>query len=123
MKKIIRFSIPFIAACLMLGMIFFMVGASNHTAAALSSSSTEGGILVTTLDDELNTDGDCSLREAITAANDNSVVDACPAGDAVITDTITFSVSGMITLNSLLNVTGGGPLVIDGANTITISGD
>lgn len=39
-----------------------------------------GGISVTTTDDELNSDGDCSLREAIAAANTDTAVDACPAG-------------------------------------------
>ncbi|GAB4581712.1 MAG: hypothetical protein Fur0022_44620 [Anaerolineales bacterium] len=38
-------------------------------------------ITVTTPIDELNTDGDCSLREAIRAANINAAVDACPAGN------------------------------------------
>lgn len=37
-------------------------------------------IEVTTTDDELNADGDCSLREAVLAANSNAPVDACPAG-------------------------------------------
>jgi len=123
MNKIIRFFIPFILAFLFLGMLIWLAGASSQAVADPSPSTIEGSILVTTLEDELNTDGDCSLREAIQAANTNLPVDDCPAGDAVITDTITFSVSSTITLNSLLNVTGGGPLVIDGANTITISGD
>jgi len=35
---------------------------------------------VTTFADELNTDGDCSLREAIRAANNDVATDACPAG-------------------------------------------
>jgi len=35
---------------------------------------------VTTTDDELNSDGDCSLREAVQAANCDCPVDACPAG-------------------------------------------
>lgn len=38
-------------------------------------------ITVTTTADELNTDGDCSLREAIAAANYDVAVDACPAGN------------------------------------------
>lgn len=38
-------------------------------------------ITVTTTDDELNHDGDCSLREAIQAANTDLAVDACPAGN------------------------------------------
>jgi CSLREA domain-containing protein len=37
-------------------------------------------IVVTTTDDELNADGDCSLREAIVAANTNAAVDACAPG-------------------------------------------
>ena len=46
-------------------------------------------IAVTTTVDELNTDGDCSLREAVRAANTNLAVDACPAGQNGQTDTIT----------------------------------
>ena len=42
-------------------------------------------ILVDTLDDELNTDGDCSLREAIIAANTDAPRDACPAGSGADT--------------------------------------
>jgi len=45
------------------------------------------GISVNTTDDELNSDGDCSLREAIQAANTDSAVDACPGGSGA--DTIT----------------------------------
>ena len=44
-------------------------------------------ITVNTTDDELNADGDCSLREAIQAANTDAAVDACTAGSG--TDTIT----------------------------------
>lgn len=39
-------------------------------------------IMVTTTLDELNTDGDCSLREAIQSANTNLSADACVAGTA-----------------------------------------
>ncbi|MGD2157032.1 MAG: CSLREA domain-containing protein, partial [Anaerolineales bacterium] len=49
-------------------------------------------ITVNTSDDELNNDNDCSLREAIQAANTNSVVDKCSAGQANPNlDTITFT--------------------------------
>jgi len=37
-------------------------------------------IAVTTVDDELNVDGDCSLREALAAAAADAAVDACAAG-------------------------------------------
>ncbi len=40
-------------------------------------------LAVTTVTDELNTDGDCSLREAVVAANTNAAVDACGAGAGV----------------------------------------
>jgi CSLREA domain-containing protein len=43
---------------------------------------------VTTFLDELNNDGNCSLREAIRAANLNTPVDACPAGSATGMDII-----------------------------------
>ena len=45
-------------------------------------------IVVNTLDDESNSDGDCSLREAIEAAETDAIVDACGAGGGA--DTITF---------------------------------
>ncbi|HRF48718.1 MAG TPA: choice-of-anchor Q domain-containing protein [Anaerolineales bacterium] len=56
-------------------------------------------ITVTTTSDELNTDGDCSLREAIVAANTNAAVDACPAGSGADTinlpaGTFTLSLAG-----------------------------
>lgn len=40
----------------------------------------DASIIVNTTDDELNFDGDCSLREAIQAANSDTAVDACTAG-------------------------------------------
>jgi CSLREA domain-containing protein len=52
----------------------------------------EDVILVTTTDDELNADGDCSLREAIQAANDDVAIDGCSAGGAV--DVISLGVEG-----------------------------
>ncbi|HEV8574466.1 MAG TPA: choice-of-anchor Q domain-containing protein, partial [Dehalococcoidia bacterium] len=45
-------------------------------------------ITVTTTADELNADGDCSLREAIQAANTNTAVDACGAGGGADTVTV-----------------------------------
>jgi CSLREA domain-containing protein len=45
---------------------------------------------VNTTDDELNSDGDCSLREAINAANLDEAVDACAAGSGA--DVITLPI-------------------------------
>jgi CSLREA domain-containing protein len=121
MNKIIRFSVPFIISFLFLGMLIWLAGASSRVVAHSSRSTYEGSILVTTLDDELNDDGDCSLREAIQAANTNTPVDACSSGD-VLTDTISFDVEGTIVVTSQLSVIAGGPLVIDGGDVITTSG-
>ena len=60
-------------------------------------------ITVNTTDDELNADGDCSLREAIRAANTDSMIDACPGGSGsdeivfdanVVPGTFALSISG-----------------------------
>jgi CSLREA domain-containing protein len=48
-------------------------------------------ITVNTAEDESNNGGDCSLREAVRAANSNAAVDACAAGRARSRDTIRFS--------------------------------
>ncbi len=62
-------------------------------------------IAVNTSDDELNSDGDCSLREAIQAANTNAAVSGCAAGQAAPNlDTITFAAA-----------TNGNPIVLAGA--------
>jgi CSLREA domain-containing protein len=45
-----------------------------------SAADSVATIMVTTVEDELNADGDCSLREAIQAANTDTAVDACPGG-------------------------------------------
>ena len=64
-------------------------------------------IFVNTVEDELNSDGDCSLREAIASANGNSAVDDCTAGQSVQTDAIFFAINDDIVLNPGL-----GPLII-----------
>ncbi|MFQ5419800.1 MAG: CSLREA domain-containing protein [Anaerolineae bacterium] len=55
-------------------------------------------ITVNTTEDEYNSDGDCSLREAIAAANNDTAVDACGPGTG--NDVIQFSLStpALITL-------------------------
>ena len=42
-------------------------------------------ITINTPDDELNSDGDCSLREAVQAANTDTGVDGCTAGSGADT--------------------------------------
>jgi hypothetical protein len=79
-------------------------------------------LVVNTLDKEQNSDGDCSLAEAIAAANTNNAVDACAAGSPLSVDIITFAVSGTIGVSEQLEVTAGGPMLINGGGAITLSG-
>lgn len=69
-----------VVACLL-----FAGFALSMPASASASLAPEATILVNTLTDELNSDGDCSLREAIRAANLDQAVDACPAGSGADT--------------------------------------
>ncbi len=72
-------------------------------------------ITVTTLIDERNADGDCSLREAVEAANQNVAVDDCSAGEEGL-DEIVFNVTeaggsvilglGVISVTDSLSING-----------------
>jgi CSLREA domain-containing protein len=88
-------------------------------------------ITVTTTADELNSDGDCSLREAIQAANTDTAIDACTAGSAADTIVVpagiyTLGIAGAgenanatgdldITDDLTINGSGANSTVIDGA--------
>jgi CSLREA domain-containing protein len=88
-------------------------------------------ISVTTTEDELNSDGDCSLREAIRAANLDVAVDACAAGSGsdditLPAGTYTLSISGGeedaaatgdLDLTGVVTLTGAGmaSTIVDGA--------
>jgi CSLREA domain-containing protein len=84
-------------------------------------------ITVNTDEDELNTDGDCSLREAITAADSNAAVDGCDAGSATGRDAIHFALGREATIvlgSELPPVTDTSGLNINGQMaSITISGN
>jgi predicted outer membrane repeat protein len=80
-----------------------------------------GPIIVNTTADP-GSAGVCALRDAITAANTQVAVNGCAAGTG--TDSITFSVSGTITLSSALPAIANaypGSLTIDGSGQ-TIAG-
>ena len=79
-------------------------------------------INVTTMTDENNSDGDCSLREAIRAANSDQAVDACPAGNGA--DTIIVP-AGTYTFDPALGATGENAAAtgdLDILEDVTISG-
>jgi CSLREA domain-containing protein len=63
-------------------------------------------ITVDEANDDTNSNGQCSLREAVQAANSNSAVDGCTAGDPD-GDTITFGISA-----------GSLPIVLDGGELL-----
>ncbi len=117
MKKVLYLFIPFLLTGLTIGIIFHHFSTSRYAIAALAVNN----INVNTLEDEHNNDGDCSLREAVSAANTDQPVDGCMAG-GVLSDTIDFEVQGIISVTSQLSVTAGGPLIIDGGGVITTSG-
>lgn len=112
-----------VRAALGLGVLALTLAVGSRAAYAAT-------ITVNTTADELNADGDCSLREAIEAANTNAAVDGCPSGDPAPTvDVITFGVTGTITLASTLppiseSLTIDGPglgsLTVSGANSVRV---
>lgn len=82
--------------------------------------------VVNTLNDDTNNDGLCTLREAILVANNIPANADCGAGSNA-DDTITFSVSGTITLGlqlpNIADATTAGMLTIDGGGNITLNGN
>jgi len=124
----------FAAGLLCLLALFASICLLPPTAAAAAEPSSSAGyrstgrytarpetvITVTTTADELNSDGDCSLREAIRAANLDAAVDGCPAGsaaDTIVVPTGTY----VLTLTGAgedSNLTGD----LDVLNSVVISG-
>ena len=76
-KRCIALMLPFSFAA---GMVTTLLWGLGGFSTAWATSSASAVITVTTTNDELNTDGDCSLREAVQAANTDQAVDACAAG-------------------------------------------
>jgi CSLREA domain-containing protein len=82
-------------------------------------------VVNTTSDADNGSDGVCSLREAITAANNNADYNECIASGTYGADTITFSVSGTITLTASLPAIDDDMTIDGSANSasIIINGD
>ena len=75
-----RIARGFISKSKWIVLVLAMIG--SFVILGLITFPTQGGTLITvdTTDDELTIDGDCSLREAMFAANNNVAKDLCPAG-------------------------------------------
>ncbi len=88
----------------------------------MSLSAHAATITVNTLVDENTSNSDCSLREAITAANNNAAYLGCTAGSGA--DLIDFSVTGTILLGSTLpSISGALSIIGPGAGSLTIDAD
>jgi CSLREA domain-containing protein len=81
---------------ILLGVLALLVGAASALSLTGGGPAHAATITVNTTNDELNSDGDCSLREAIQAANTDATVDACTTGSGA--DTITLP-AGTYTLS------------------------
>ena len=65
--------------------LFGVIVGLSLTPALTAASSTEATITVTSTADDLTVNGNCTLREAIQAANTKTAVDECPAGGLITT--------------------------------------
>lgn len=68
----------------------------------------------TSIDESPSQNGNCTLREAIAAAESNSAVDDCPAGSAVDPDVVLLLDTSHAWSAGFAFVSGGGPLVLRG---------
>jgi CSLREA domain-containing protein len=113
-----------LAAALAATIVVLMAVSADPAKAAVPGTT----ITVNTKEDESNTKGDCSLREAIKAANTNSAVDRCTAGSATKRDAIRFSLGEQATIvlvAKLPTITDASGLTINGGREaqISVSGD
>jgi len=121
------------AACTLLLSIWLILGLF-----VTQPASAQTVIIVSTTADSIMDDGQCSLREAVIAANTDSATGGCPAGsgadiiqfDPSLSDPATFlltmsganednSVSGDLDLSGILTIQGlsANQIIIDGNNT------
>ncbi len=106
-----------------------MASAGARPAQAQDTTDTASGTTITvdTIEDESTDDGDCSLREAIEAADTNLAVDKCKAGSAAEGDAIHFSLGKKATIvvgSELPLITDPAGLTITGQKAkITVSGN
>ncbi len=69
---------------------------------------------IATPDDDLAGNGNCTLREALAAAVSNAAVDACPAGSAIVQDTISLAAGTYLLPLGVLDVSGCADLLVRG---------
>ncbi len=114
------------------GFLSVLRGLALVLAVGWASAASAATITVTTLDDERNNDGDCSLREAVAAANTDAAVDACQAGEAgedeivfgttIVNDTVALG-QDAISVTDSLSIDGSqvvGRITLDGSGLYRI---
>ena len=115
------------AGTLVLLVVALIIYYPGPASAQVSTEAAPGTtIKVNTEADEANTDGYCSLREAILAANTNAKVDKCAAGSSTERDAIHFALGDKATItlaSDLPTITDPAGLTIDGGSAdITVDG-
>ncbi len=86
-------------------------------ALGMTSAPQAASITVDTVDDEVNTDGDCSLREAVQSANTDSAVDGCSAGSGADTITLPAGTYSLATVGTSLVLST--QITLEGADAAT----
>ncbi len=71
-----------------LALLFTLGGQAQPASARQAPAPRYRTITVTTTKDDIKKNGNCTLREAVQAANTNKTVDKCPAGSSSSTDVI-----------------------------------
>ncbi len=82
--------------------------------AAFAASAWTATIPVTTTADDLAVNGNCTLREAVQAAQTDLAVDACPAGGLAQADLVEVPGDHTLTLGEIVVTAGSGPLILRG---------
>jgi CSLREA domain-containing protein len=111
------FKVLLISSTLLLLALFLILTEAFDVAKSVPAASI---INVNSTHDELNNDGNCSLREAIKAANLDLPVDACPAGSESDTIVIPAGLYSLAIGGRNEDAAGTGDLDISG--TVTIVG-
>ncbi|MDX1416234.1 MAG: CSLREA domain-containing protein [Candidatus Promineifilaceae bacterium] len=96
--------------------------ARRGAARPFSTAASEAGIVVNSLADEMVDDGNCTLREALQAANTNAPVDGCRRGSPNVQDRITFRGDGTIFLTDALAITEGVQIQGNGQEATILDG-
>jgi large repetitive protein len=105
-------------ALIMLVLLLSVIETAETRAATDEVSGTV--IVVNTTNDELNNNGNCSLREALQAANLDQAVDACPAGNGL--DTITLPKGKYVLTRAGINEDAGSTGDLDINSSLIIRG-